>query len=157
MRIQAAALAVAACFAATNGLTPKEDQAVTDILVIFKRGTSVYPLEDLMHNLALSMGFSHSAQRINRFGSGSKDAYATVYDMLISVDTNGQHTVDQHAKLRELINVIGTKILNLNAKEINFRTLVVQEEEEEEDGAGASDGSSKASSTTVQGTSSDSA
>ncbi|KAJ2764934.1 hypothetical protein IWQ56_004294 [Coemansia nantahalensis] len=131
MRVQAAALALAVCLGAANGLTPKEDQAVGDILEIFKRGTSVYPLVDLMHNLAVSMGFQYSAQRINRFGPEPKDAYATVYDMLISVDTNGKHTVDQHVKLRQLIDIIGTKILNLNSKEISFRTLIIQEEEDD--------------------------
>ncbi|KAJ2713201.1 hypothetical protein H4R19_002371 [Coemansia spiralis] len=147
MKISASVLALAVCLGAASGLTPIEDQAVTEILAIFKRGSSVYPLEDLMHNLALSMGFQHSAQRINRFGAEPKDAYATVYDMLISVDTNGKHTVEQHVKLRQLIDIIGTKILNLNAKEINFRTLVIQEEEG--DAAGESDAPHKSTSATA--------
>ncbi|KAJ2850488.1 hypothetical protein IWW36_001868 [Coemansia brasiliensis] len=120
--------AIAACIAAASGLTQKEDETVTDILTILKRGTSIYPLEDLMHTLSVSLGFRHSARRLNRYVPLSKSAYSTVYDMLISVDTNGKHTTEQHAKLRQLIDIIGDKILNINAKDVNFRTLIVQEE-----------------------------
>ncbi|KAJ2361434.1 hypothetical protein H4S02_011671 [Coemansia sp. RSA 2611] len=134
MRAFKAWAVLAISLAAVHGLTEKEDQTVTDILAILKRGTSVYPLEDLMHTLSVSMGFTHSARRLNRFVPGSKDAYATVYDMLLSVDTNGKHTAEQHAKLRQLIDIIGTRVLKLNAKDVNFRTLVVQEEEDDQGG-----------------------
>ncbi|KAJ1809485.1 hypothetical protein LPJ56_005979, partial [Coemansia sp. RSA 2599] len=45
----------------------------------------------------------------------------------------------QREKLKQLIDVIGTKILKLNEKEVSFRTLIVQEEEDD------GEGSSKAS------------
>ncbi|KAJ2507042.1 hypothetical protein H4217_008894, partial [Coemansia sp. RSA 1939] len=119
--------------AIVSGLSTKEEQTVTDILTIMQRGTSVYPLEDLMHNLAQSLGFTHTARRLSRFVPGSIEGYKTLHDMLIYLDINGKHTPEQHAKLRQLTNIIGSKVLKLNEKEVNFRTLVVQEEEEDVD------------------------
>ncbi|KAJ2789508.1 hypothetical protein H4R20_007168 [Coemansia guatemalensis] len=150
MKFAKVAAILAACLVCTYGLTEKEDQTVTDILAILKRGTSVYPLEDLMHTLAKSMGFKLSAKKLNRFVPASKSAYATVYDMLISVDTNGKHSAEQHQKLRQLIDIIGNKVLDLNAKDVSFKTLVVQEEE---DDAPESDGPEVITSSTSSQTS----
>ncbi|KAJ2480161.1 hypothetical protein IWW56_002645 [Coemansia sp. RSA 2131] len=134
MRIFKSIVGLFVCLTTAYGLTETEDKTVTDILAILKRGSSIYPLEDLMHTLSVGMGFTHSARRLNRFVPGSKSAYATVYDMLISVDTNGKHTDEQHMKLRQLIDVIGNSVLKLNAKDVSFRTLVVQEEEVDQSG-----------------------
>ncbi|KAJ1814706.1 hypothetical protein IWW57_005962 [Coemansia sp. S610] len=119
--------------AIVNGLNEKQEQTVTDLIAILKRGTSIYPLEDLLHQLAVVMEFKKSAARLSRFIPGSKAAYATVYDMLIYVDTNGKHTTEQHEKLRELTDIIGAKVLQLNSKEPSFKTVVLQEEEANDD------------------------
>ncbi|KAI9506605.1 hypothetical protein GGI25_006389 [Coemansia spiralis] len=122
-----------ACTATVCGLSAKEEQTVTDILGILQRGTSVYPLEDLLHNLAQTLGFTHTAKRLSRFVPGSKEAYQTLYDMLLYLDTNGKHTPEQHEKLRQTISIIGSKVLKLDSKEVSFHTLVVQEEDGYED------------------------
>ncbi|KAJ2893920.1 hypothetical protein IWW38_002736 [Coemansia aciculifera] len=116
-----------------SGLSEKQEQTVTDVLAVLKRGTSIYPLEDLLHQLAQVMEFKKSAARLSRFVPGSKAAYSTVYDMLIYVDTNGKHTTEQHQKLRQLTDIIGAKILNLNSKEASFKTVVLEEEEVNDD------------------------
>ncbi|KAJ1898872.1 hypothetical protein LPJ66_002481 [Kickxella alabastrina] len=122
-----------ACAASTvYGLTEKEDQAVTDVLAILKRGTSIYPLEDLMHQLSIAMGFRRSAGKLNRFVPNETSAYETVYDMLLYVDTNGKHSPEQHQKLRQLIGIIGDKVLKLNSKDPSFRTVVFQEDQEDD-------------------------
>ncbi|KAJ2061409.1 hypothetical protein GGI17_003090 [Coemansia sp. S146] len=115
--------------AVVSGLNEKQEQTVTDLIAILKRGTSIYPLEDLLHQLAAVMDFKKSAARLNRFAPGSKTAYATVYDMLIYVDTNGKHTTEQHEKLRELTDIIGAKVLQLNSKKASFKTVVLEGEE----------------------------
>ncbi|KAJ1905845.1 hypothetical protein IW146_009009 [Coemansia sp. RSA 922] len=112
-----------------RGLNEKQEQTVTDLIAILKRGTSIYPLEDLLHQLASVMDFKKSAARLNRFSPGSKTAYATIYDMLIYVDTNGKHTTEQHEKLRELTDIIGAKVLQLNSKKASFKTVVLEDEE----------------------------
>ncbi|KAJ2226307.1 hypothetical protein IWW45_007515 [Coemansia sp. RSA 485] len=133
MNILKIALFIASIVVVAHGLTDKEEQVVTDVLAILKRGTSIYPLEDIMHQLASTMGFNKSARTLNRFVPGGTAAYSTVYDMLVYVDTNGKHSPEQREKLKQLIDVIGTKILKLNEKEVSFRTLIVQEEEEDND------------------------
>ncbi|KAJ2263143.1 hypothetical protein GGI01_000985 [Coemansia sp. RSA 376] len=115
--------------AVVRGLNEKQEQTVTDLIAILKRGTSIYPLEDLLHQLASVMDFKKSAARLNRFSPGSKTAYATIYDMLIYVDTNGKHTTEQHEKLRELTDIIGAKVLQLNSKKASFKTVVLEDEE----------------------------
>ncbi|KAJ2026529.1 hypothetical protein IW146_007366 [Coemansia sp. RSA 922] len=115
--------------AVVGGLNEKQEQTVTDLIAILKRGTSIYPLEDLLHQLALVMDFKKSAARLNRFSPGSKTAYATIHDMLIYVDTNGKHTTEQHEKLRELTDIIGAKVLQLNSKKASFKTVVLEDEE----------------------------
>ncbi|KAJ2251879.1 hypothetical protein GGI13_003599 [Coemansia sp. RSA 455] len=112
-----------------RGLNEKQEQTVTDLIAILKRGTSIYPLEDLLHQLASVMDFKKSAARLNRFSPGSKTAYATIYDMLIYVDTNGKHTTEQHEKLRKLTDIIGAKVLQLNSKKASFKTVVLEDEE----------------------------
>ncbi|KAJ2462821.1 hypothetical protein EV174_007052, partial [Coemansia sp. RSA 2320] len=119
---------------AVAGLSAKEDQTVADLLAILKRGTSIYPLEDLFHQLAEVMGFKKSAARLSRFVPGSKAAYETVYDMLIYVDTNGKHTQEQHEKLRQLTDIIASRVLHMNSKDVSFKTVVLQEEEVDDDG-----------------------
>ncbi|KAJ2822281.1 hypothetical protein GGI24_003990, partial [Coemansia furcata] len=109
--------------AVVSGLNDKQEQTITDLIAILKRGTSIYPLEDLLHQLAVVMDFKKSAARLSRFVPGSKTAYATVYDMLIYVDTNGKHTTEQHEKLRELTDIIGAKVLQLNSKVPSFKTV----------------------------------
>ncbi|KAJ1641979.1 hypothetical protein LPJ64_006125 [Coemansia asiatica] len=131
MKILKTTLFLAGIVAVAFGLTEKEEQVVTDVLTILKRGTSIYPLEDIMHQLSSAMGFNKSARILNRFVPGGTTAYATVYDMLIYVDANGKHSLEQREKLKQLIDVIGTKILKLNEKEVSFRTLIVQEEEDD--------------------------
>ncbi|KAJ2740957.1 hypothetical protein GGI20_005512 [Coemansia sp. BCRC 34301] len=132
MRI-AKLISLVAGAAAVSGLSEKQEQTVTDLIAILKRGTSIYPLEDLLHQLAQVMDFKKSAARLNRFTPGSKAAYATVYDMLIYVDTNGKHTTEQHEKLRQLTDIIGAKVLSLNSKEATFKTVVLEEEEVNDD------------------------
>ncbi|KAJ1666478.1 hypothetical protein IW140_004191 [Coemansia sp. RSA 1813] len=119
--------------AVVSGLSTKEEQAVTDILTIMQRGTSIYPLDDLLHNLAQALGFTHTARRLSRFVPGSKEAHRTLYDMLIYLDINGKHTPEQHEKLRQLTNIIGSKVLKISERDVSFHTLVVQEEEEDDD------------------------
>ncbi|KAJ2449773.1 hypothetical protein GGF42_004670 [Coemansia sp. RSA 2424] len=132
MRISSIFLLIAGA-AVVSGLSEKQEQTVTDLIAILKRGTSIYPLEDLLHQLAQVMEFKKSAARLSRFAPGSKAAYATVYDMLIYVDTNGKHTTEQHEKLRQLTDIIGAKVLNLNSKEASFKTVVLEEEEVNDD------------------------
>ncbi|KAJ1798539.1 hypothetical protein LPJ59_002432 [Coemansia sp. RSA 2399] len=124
--------------AAVSGLSTKEEQTVTDVLTVLQRGTSIYPLEDLLHNLAQNLGFTHTARRLSRFVPGSKEAHKTLYDMLIYLDVNGKHTPEQHEKLHQLTKIIGSKVLQLSEKDVSFHTLVVQEEEEDDDDADSS-------------------
>ncbi|KAI8317956.1 hypothetical protein GQ54DRAFT_314951 [Martensiomyces pterosporus] len=119
--------------AVVSGLTEKEDQVVTDLLKVLKRGTSMYPLEEMFHQFAEVMGFSHTAARLNRWSPAPKAAYATIYDMLMYVDTNGKHTPEQRKKLQELIDIVGTKVLKQGSRLIDAKTVVLQEVEEDED------------------------
>lgn len=112
-----------------DGLTENEEKVVNDVLTILKRGTSVYPLEDLMHQLARTLGFKNSANSSNQFQTN----YETIYDMLLFVDTNGKHTADQHAKLRQIIDIVDAKMINTQStKRANLRTLVVEKNEDTE-------------------------
>ncbi|KAJ2372786.1 hypothetical protein IW150_003943 [Coemansia sp. RSA 2607] len=131
MKIFKTAAVLASAAALACALTEKEEKTVTDVLAVLKRGTSIYPLEDLMHQLANSLGFTKSAAKLNRFVPNGTAAYATVYDMLIYVDANGKHSPEQHEKLRQLTEIIGSKVLKLNEKQYSLHTLVVQEEEED--------------------------
>ncbi|KAJ1941246.1 hypothetical protein EC988_006812, partial [Linderina pennispora] len=97
-------------------LTSVEDKMITDLLKILERGTSQYPLEELFHGLSETMGFRHSAGRLNRWSQGTRAGYETVYDMLQFVDANGKHTDEQHQRIRQLVDIIGVKILKNRPK-----------------------------------------
>ncbi|KAJ2553128.1 hypothetical protein EV175_003050 [Coemansia sp. RSA 1933] len=135
--------------AVVSGLSTKEEQTMTDILTVLQRGTSIYPLEDLLHKLAQGLGFTHTARRLSRFAPTSKEAHKTLYDMLIYLDVNGKHTPEQHEKLHQLTRIIGSKVLKLSDKDVSFHTLVVQEEEEDDDEAGSSQDKGKETSAAV--------
>ncbi|KAJ1931657.1 hypothetical protein FBU59_006639 [Linderina macrospora] len=104
---------------------------ITDLLKVLERGTSQYPLEELFHQLSETMGFRHSTDKLNRWSQGTRSAYETVYDMLQFVDANGKHTEEQHQRIRQLVDIIGAKILKNGPKFVDTKTVVLQEMEDE--------------------------
>ncbi|KAI7832944.1 hypothetical protein BX661DRAFT_196827 [Kickxella alabastrina] len=137
MHISKLVLLLACAVSTVYGLTEKEDRTVTDVLAILKRGTSIYPLEDLMYQLSIAMGFHRSAGKLSRLVPNGTSAYETVYDMLLYVDINVKHSPEQQQKLRQLIGIIGDKVLKLNSKDASFRTVVLQEEDDSEEAKSA--------------------